>query len=75
MQSPRSACVLDPTKVLKRRFPMRPVQDALEAAIGGLKARLRDSLYRASDLIHQLIGKLPTRNGDLGFRGRSTCLN
>jgi len=40
MQSPRSACVLDSTKVLKRGFPMRSVQGALEAAIGGLKAGL-----------------------------------
>jgi len=40
MQAPRSACVLDSTKVLKLGFPMRPVQDALGAAIRGLKTSL-----------------------------------
>jgi dTDP-4-dehydrorhamnose reductase len=40
MQAPRSACVLDSTKILKLGFPMRSVQDALEAAISGLKASL-----------------------------------
>jgi dTDP-4-dehydrorhamnose reductase len=40
MEAPRSACVLDSTKVLKLGFPMRSVHDALEKAISGLKASL-----------------------------------
>jgi dTDP-4-dehydrorhamnose reductase len=38
MQAPRSTCVLDSTKVMNLGFPMRPVRDALEIAIGALKA-------------------------------------
>lgn len=40
MQAPRSACVLDSTKVFRLGFSMRPVQDALKSAISALKASL-----------------------------------
>jgi hypothetical protein len=40
IKAPRSACVLNSTKILKLGFPIRSVQDILEVAISGLKASL-----------------------------------
>lgn len=40
MQPPRSACVLDSSKISKLGYPMRPVQEALEHAMRAMKTAL-----------------------------------
>ena len=39
MQAPRSACVLDSSKLSKLGYPMRPIREALELAARALKTR------------------------------------
>jgi dTDP-4-dehydrorhamnose reductase len=38
MRAPRSACVLDSSKISKLGYPMRPIREALELAMRALKA-------------------------------------
>jgi len=40
MHAPRSACILDSSKISKLGYPMRPIQDALELAMRAMKAGL-----------------------------------